>query len=168
METSYRFNDQEIPATLSDFRLDAPLDDALFRLEPPTGYKLRKVDQPIVIREEALINLLHLYAEASGGTFPPKPDDSAAFQKVFPKEKWTGPDDPQMIRLTQSMAASVVFLQFELKNAYGYAPDKVKLGEAGKVFLWYRLKDAKKYRAIFGDLHAEDVAEDRLPEKPKL
>ena len=72
METSYRLNDREIPATLSDFRLDAPLDDALFRLEPPAGYKLRKVDLPIVIREEALINLLRLYAEASEGTFPPQ------------------------------------------------------------------------------------------------
>ncbi len=168
MEMAFRIQDRDVTGTLSDFQIDPRLDDALFRLDPPEGYALRKVDAPIAIREEALVNLLRLYADASGGVFPPKPDDPAAFQKLFPKEKREGPDDPKMIRLGQSMAASVVFLQFELKNAYGYAPDRVKLGDADKILLWYRPKDSRNYRAIFGDLHAEEVAADRLPEKPKF
>jgi outer membrane lipoprotein-sorting protein len=168
METTVRIQDQDVPASMSDFRIDPPLDDALFRLDPPAGYALRKFDLPIPLREQALTALLRLYAEASGGTFPPKPDDVAAFQKQFPPEKWTGPEDPQMIRLAQSMSASVVFLKFELKDAYGYAPEGIKLGDADKVLLWYRPKDSKGYRAIFGDLHAEDVSADRLPEKPKF
>lgn len=167
METTYRFQEHDVPATLSDFRIDPPLDDALFRLDPPDDYALREVDVPIAIGEEALVNLLRLYAEASDGAFPPKPDDTAAFQEQFPEEKWEGPDDPRMIRLVQSMAASTVFLQFELKNDYGYAPDGVKLGDADKVLFWYRPKGSQEYRAIFGDLHTEEVAEDRLPEKPK-
>jgi hypothetical protein len=168
METTYRLQDRDVPATLSDFRIDPPLDDALFALDPPAGYAVRTADVPIAIGEEALVNLLRLYAEASGGTFPPRPDDTAAFQKQFPKEKRKGPDDSQMIRLGQSLAASIVFLQFELKNAYGYAADKVRLGDADKVLFWYRRKGSQKYRAIFGDLHAEDVSEERLPEKPKF
>lgn len=168
METTFRVQDRDMPATLSDFRLDPRLEDSLFRLDPPEGYALRKIDVPLAFREEALVNLLRLYADASGGAFPPKPDDTAAFQKRFPKEKWKGPDDPQMIRLAQSMAASVVFLQLELKNSYGYAPENTKLGDAAKVLLWYRPTGSSKYRAIFGDLHAEDVAADRLPEKPKF
>lgn len=168
METTYRLGDRDVPATLSEFRIDPPLDDVLFRMDPPAGYALHKVDVPLATGEDALINLLRTYAEASGGSFPSKPDDPKAFQKQFPQEKWKGPDDPKMIRLVQSMAASVVFLQFELKNAYGYAPDEVKLGDADKVLLWYRSKNSKKYRAIFGDLHAEDVEADRLPEKPKF
>ena len=168
METTFRFQDRDMPATFSDFRIDPMLDDALFRLDPPEGYALRKIDAPITIREEALVNLLRLYADDSGGAFPPKPDDAAAFQKQFPKEKWQGPDDPKMFRLSQSMAASVIFLQFELKNTYGYTPDRVRLGDADKILLWYRRKDSQNYRAIFGDLHAEEVAADRLPEKPKF
>ena len=66
------------------------------------------------------------------------------------------------------MAAGVAFLQLELKKAYGYSPDKVKLGEADKMLFWYRPKKSDKYRAIFGDLHAEDVDADRLPEKPNF
>ena len=98
------------------------------------------------MREQALVNFLRLYAEAGGG-FPPKLDDAAAFKKQFPPEKWKGPTDPQMIRTVQAMAASVVFLQFELKNAYGYAPKDVKLGDADKVLLWYHPKGSEKYRA---------------------
>jgi outer membrane lipoprotein-sorting protein len=168
METVIHIQDRDMSASLSDFVIDAQLDDDLFRLDPPEGYALKKVDAPVAIREEALINFLRYYTEASGGAFPPKFNDPKDFQKRFPKEKWTGPTDPQMIRVVQSMAASVGFLELELKNAYGYAPDRVKLGDAGKVLFWYHPKDSPKYRAIFGDLHAEDVTADRLPEKPKF
>jgi hypothetical protein len=58
--------------------------------------------------------------------------------------------------------------QFELKNSYGYKAEGVKFGDADKVLFWYRKKGAEKYRAIFGDLHADDVTADRLPEKPKF
>jgi outer membrane lipoprotein-sorting protein len=169
METTFRLEGRDLPATLSDFRIDPPLDDALFRLEPPAGYALRAVDVPVGSSgEAALIDLLRLCAEASGGAFPPKILDREAMRARFPKEKWTGPDDPRMIRLAQATAASVVFLQFALKEAYGYAPDGVRLGDAGRILFWYRPKGSPTYRAIFGDLHAEDVAADRLPEKPKF
>ncbi len=168
METTVHIADMDAPVTMSDFQIDPKLDDSLFLLEPPQGYTLKKIDAPIALGEDALINLLRVYAETSGGTFPPKPYDQAAFQKQFPKEKFKDPTDPQMIRVVQSMAASVVFLQFELKNNFGYKADGVKLGDADKILFWYRKKGAEKYRAIFGDLHAEDVTADKLPEKPKF
>ena len=163
-----RFQDQDIPSTLSDFQIDPKLDDSLFSLEPPQGYTLKKIDAPIAIREQAFVNMLRVYAESSGGAFPPNPLDRAAFRKQFPAEKFKDPADPRLVSVTQSLAASLVFLQFELKNAYGYRAEGVKLGDADKVLFWYRKKGEEKYRAIFGDLHAEDVTADRLPEKPKF
>ena len=168
METTIHIQDQDIPATMSDFQIDPKLDDSLFRLEAPQGYTLKKIDVPIAIGEDALINLFRLYAEKSGGSFPPIPFDRQAFQKQFPPEKYKDPADPQLIRFVQSISASVVFLDFELKKQFGYKAEGVKLGDAGKVLFWYRKKGAEKYRAIFGDLHAEDVTADRLPEKPKF
>jgi hypothetical protein len=168
METVLRVQDRDMPLALSDFRIDPPLDNSLFSIDPPDGYKVTKIDAPVALREEALINFFRYYAEASGGAFPPKLNDPADFQKRFPKEKWTGPTDPRMIRIVQSMAASVVFAEYELKNAYGYAPDAVKLGDAEKILFWYHPKGSQKYRAVFGDLHAEDVDADLLPEKPKF
>ncbi len=168
METTFHVQDQDIPVTMSDFQIDPKLDDSVFRLAAPQGYMLKKIDAPIAIGEDALINLLRLYAEKSGGSFPPIPFDRQAFQKQFPPEQYKDPADPQLIRFVQSISASVVFLDFELKKQYGYKAEGVKLGNAGKVLFWYRKKGAEKYRAIFGDLHAEEVTADQLPEKPKF
>ena len=66
------------------------------------------------------------------------------------------------------MAGSVVCLQFELKNVFGYAPDEVKLEDASKVVFWYRPKASQKHRALFGDLQAKAVAAKRLREKPSF
>jgi len=165
METTVHVQDQDIPVTMSDFQIDPKLDDSLFRLEAPQGFTLKKIDVPIAIGEDALINLFRVYAEESGGTFPAKVDDWAAYKS---KEEPKGPDDPKMIRRVQSVAGSVAFVQFGLKGKFGYKADGVKLGDAGKILFWYRKEGAEKYRAIFGDLHAEEVTADRLPEKPKF
>jgi outer membrane lipoprotein-sorting protein len=165
METTIHIMNQDMPATLSDFQIDPKLDDSLFRLETPQGYTLKKIDVPIALGEDALINLFRVYAEESGGTFPAKPDDWQAYK---PKEEPKDLYDPKMIRRIQSVAASSAFFQFELKGNFGYKADGVKLGDADKVLFWYCKKGAEKYRAIFGDLHAEDVTADRLPEKPKF
>jgi hypothetical protein len=54
-----------------------------------------------------------------------------------------------------------------LKAGFGYRADGVKLGDADKILFWYRPDGAASYRALYGDLHAGDVSEDKLPEKPK-
>ncbi len=168
METTMRIQDQDFPSTMSDFQIDPKLDDSLFCLEAPQGYTLRKIDAPIAIGEQALMNLLRVYAESSGGEFPPTPLDREAFRKQFPPGKFKDPADPILVRVGQSLAASLVFLEFELKKNFGYKADGVKLGDADKVLFWYRKKGAEKYRAIYGDLHADDVNADRLPEMPKF
>ena len=63
METTIHILDQDIPATMSDFQIDPKLDDSLFRLEAPQGYTLKKIDVPIALGEDALINLFRVYAE---------------------------------------------------------------------------------------------------------
>ncbi len=39
----------------------------------------------------------------------------------------------------------------------------MKLGDTGAVIAWYRPKDAKTYRVIYGDLSVKDVAPENLP-----
>ena len=101
METTIHIMNQDMPATLSDFQIDPKLDDSLFRLETPQGYTLKKIDVPIAIGEDALINLFRVYAEESGGTFPAKPDDWQAYKpKEEPKELYD-PAIPGVASLTQ-------------------------------------------------------------------
>jgi len=162
-EATIRMQGKEIAVTMSDFRIDPELDDALFRLDVPEGYTVQKIDQPIPLREEALVIVLRAYAEGAGGAFPDRLDDAAAYQKAFAKDKPKDPADPKVIRVAQSMAASIVFLQFELKDKYHYQPQGVKLGDADKLLFWYKREGADRYRAIYGDLHAADLKEDQVP-----
>ena len=54
-----------------------------------------------------------------------------------------------------------------MKGEYGYSPEEAKLGDSDKILFWYRPEGAAAYRVIYGDLHASDVTEDKLPEKPR-
>ena len=47
-------------------------------------------------------------------------------------------------------------------NGYGYCGTSVKLGEREKIVFWYRVEGSERYRAIFGDLHGEDVSRERI------
>lgn len=167
VETTFRMQDKEIATSMSDFRVDPELDDALFRLDPPEGYTLQKIDGAIPMREEAVINLLRAYADGSAGAFPARIDDGKAYQKLFPKDKPQAAADPKTIRLVQSLAAAIVFLQFELKGKYGYQPQGAKLGDADKIVFWYKPQGADRYRAIYGDLHTADVTAEQVPAAAK-
>jgi outer membrane lipoprotein-sorting protein len=160
----------DIRTTLSDFRFNPPLDDALFSLEVPKGYKLQPIEVEDLTPEESLVRTLRFFADTSGGKFPKRLDDPFAFVKRLrevrgdkPKEK-TSPED------MRSMVNNVRALMFvaNLKGKYGYKPDGVKLGDAEKLLFWYRPAGATKYRALYGDLHWADLTTDRLPEIPKL
>jgi hypothetical protein len=47
-------------------------------------------------------------------------------------------------------------------NNYGYVGAEAKLGEGQKIVFWYRVDGSEQYRAIFGDLHGEDVSRERI------
>ena len=74
---------KEIRMTLTDFQIDPVLDDALFSMDLPAGYALRKEesnllgmdDKTFLDPEKAASDLLRLFAEKAGGAFPKRLDD---------------------------------------------------------------------------------------------
>jgi outer membrane lipoprotein-sorting protein len=159
-----RVNDMEVTGSLTDFQIDPPLDDALFRFEPPAGYTLTKGENASMSEEGAITELLRTYAERADGRFPQRLDDWRAYSKQLPKDELVSITKPKVARLYQVMARVQVFL-LEHKDEFGYTPEGVKLGDADKILLWLRPKGSAGYRAIFGDLHAESVTRDRLPDR---
>ncbi|HEY2157439.1 MAG TPA: DUF2092 domain-containing protein [Isosphaeraceae bacterium] len=165
-----RIGGKQVKATLSDFRLDPPLDDALFRTEPPAGYSLQTINGGTLFAkpEEVVPRLLRAYADRHDGAFPRRLDDPTAFESLFPKDKKempnrkASPEDLERVMLV----GRVLTLQREVKG-YGYKADGVKLGDADKIIFWYKPEGADKYRVVYGDLHVADVTADQLPEKPK-
>ena len=167
---------QPFHSTLSEFQLDPKLDDSLFSLEPPQGYALQKKDINVADDkddgkpETAVAKLLRMYAENSGGMFPKRIDDWVDIGEKLKGEKIQGPSDPRMLQVV-NLVVRVQILLLNSKGHHGYNADGVKLGDAGKIIFWYQPKGKETYRAVFGDLHAADVAADRLPtvekEQPK-
>jgi outer membrane lipoprotein-sorting protein len=172
IDVAMRVSEKDVRATLTDFRLDPPLDDALFRAEPPAGYTVQTMNGAILFEkpEAAVARVLRAYAGVNDGAFPAKLDDVNNFkslEKLFPKDpaKRTAAQlDPKQMELAMSLGR-VMGLRLEVK-AFGYKPEGLKLGDANKVVFWYKPEGSEKYRAVYGDLHVGDVAADDLPEKP--
>jgi outer membrane lipoprotein-sorting protein len=164
VDMKVRIQDQEARYTLSGFEINPKLDDSLFSLTPPEEYKLQKFAMTVKTPEEAIIELLRTYTKLSDGTFPPRLDDWAAFDKEFRKLKFTGTTDPEYVRLIQTTVQATLFIM-KHKKVYGYRSEGVKLGDKDKIVLWYKPEGAKEYRAVFGDLHVADVPAERLPKQ---
>jgi hypothetical protein len=117
--------------------------------------------------EKAASDLLRIFAEKTGGAFPKSLDDPAAFEQIVPKQdQKSAIPDSETLRIVQSVTRFMMATR-SLKEKFGYRSDGVKLGDADKILFWYRPDGAAGYRALFGDLHADDVTADKLPEKPK-
>ena len=173
IESSDRIQGKEIRATSSDFQIDPDLDDALFRLDVPPGYTLNKAvsnlmgmdDKAFLNPEKAAEDLLRNFAGKTGGAFPKRLDDFTEIDQMFPKKKGALPD-PEGFSLALSLWRFMMATR-QLKGGFGYRSEGVKLGDVDKILFWYRPEGEAKYRALYGDLHASDVTEDRLPVKAK-
>ena len=178
IEFSGRTGNLDYSGTFSEIQLDPVLDDALFRLEPPEGYTLKKVNARIhMAPEEAVVRILRNYTKASGGRFPARLDDFDDYAKVVKAEamkkaqaKEAKPQDAKVILdpaiFEDGIAGAIlgVFCQ-QKKDQYGYKPDGAKLGDAKTIVFWYKPEGATKYKAVYGDLHIGDVGEDEIPKK---
>jgi outer membrane lipoprotein-sorting protein len=157
-------NDIEVIGSLADFQIDPPLNDALFRFEPPAGFALTKGQNAGMSDDEAIAETLRTYAEHAEGAFPARLDDWVDYSKRVPRAEQDGATNPRVIRLVQVLARFQVFLMSH-EGEFGYRPQGVKLGDTAKMLLWYRRKGAPGYRAIYGDLHAADITADQVPEQ---
>ncbi len=174
IEMAIRVEDQEIRGTMSNFQFDPKLDDALFSMEPPEGYTLRKIEMKMEKPEESVVHLLRAYAEKYDGKFPASLSITSSDLQTYLKNRWgdkkpkEGAFEPELVELMRFIQqASGVEVLLRTNKDHGYKPEGVKLGDRDKIVFWYRPGKADKYRAVYGDLHISDVSADQLPEKAK-
>jgi outer membrane lipoprotein-sorting protein len=169
IEMSVSLGDREVREKMSDFQLDPKLDDAVFSLEPPEGYKLRKMEMKEEKPEDDVVHLLRAYTEKSGGKFPVSLSFTNSEWEKYITNRWgkkpKGLPEPEVMQFMQRAVRVEVLLRS--KKEHGYKPEGAKLGDRDKIVFWYRPDKADKYRAVYGDLHVADVSADQLPEKPK-
>jgi outer membrane lipoprotein-sorting protein len=166
---------------MSDFQFDVPLDESLFSLTPPEGYKLQQelnmdYSNP---SEKDVIEVLRRYADMENGAFPDsltdqnltiritlepmrqieKQNKTEAEKKALEKEMFKTIADAGSICTRMSL--------FLLENAgWSYAGKGLKLGDANRPIFWYVPKDSKQGRVVYGDLSVRNVPLDKLPAVP--
>ena len=63
----------DVKVTWSEFVFNADMDESLFNMEPPAGYKVSHLQANMSVGDEKdkdLVDALRIFSEASGGTFP--------------------------------------------------------------------------------------------------
>lgn len=156
--------------TMSDFKFDVKLDKSLFSLDVPKGYTIEKKQLDLKPASAAdVAKMLRVWVTIRGGTFPngltfgnfmkDMKDIKSAKKKDLELEFKKGGEQKLGQSITKAM---MLFAQHS--EAY-YAGKGVKLGEADKAVFWYKPKNSKTYKVIYGDLSIKDVAEKDLPQK---
>jgi len=158
---------------MSDFRFDVELDDSLFDLTPPEGY--RKAPVPVNVAnptEDDLIHFLRWWAEHNLATaFPPTlhPTElQAKLVEMMKSGELVGDKETtsteRLVQESLRMTQGIMFLmRMAPENDWHYAGQNVKMGETDKAIFWYKPTGKPTYRVIYGDLTVRDVAAGDLP-----
>ncbi len=165
---------------MMDFAFDVEIDDELFDLTVPEGYKKRPMALSLGdLTEDDLIEGLRFLATHNKDTFPPSPMITSDIMKDFmekamqewkDKEPSKEPSKEEGIKFGGTIASKLtrmmMFIQVKSKQTWRYAGGGVELGDAEAPVCWYKPKDSETYRVVYGDLSVKDVAEDDLPPDP--
>jgi hypothetical protein len=152
-----------------NMRFDVPMDDSLFDMNAPEGYKVEKQELNLFGSTEAdFIEGLKIQAEVlDDGVFP---DDVSVeyIVKIAPtvKEKFdkmTCTDD-EKTKLGMNLQKGVMFIRYyKGEGKWIYAGKDVKLGDANTAIFWYRPAGSQTYHVIYGDLTVKEANEPDLP-----
>lgn len=152
----------ELQVTMTDFELDAELDESLFSIEPPEGWKVEKLPIPRPGTVEDVVGLLRIWTKATGA-FPKGLTPVYLVKEVVKREKELSKDDMKELAGYMQQVVMLMVLHPEAR----YAGEGVKPGDADTAIFWYRPKGSETYEVVYGDLSVEDVAEKDLPPDPR-
>ncbi len=162
--------DRQMKVICKNVKFDVPMDESLFSMKVPEGYKLQQVELDLMgSTEEDFIEGLRIRAEVFwGGQFP----DSVAvedFVKEAPsmekKMDELGLSHDEETKQGLKITRHMLFIRFfKGQGQWHYAGSGVKLGDAEKAIFWYQPEGSETWRVIYGDLSVKDVAAENLPE----
>jgi hypothetical protein len=154
---------------IKNIKFDEVLDDSLFSLTPPAGYKSSGFElksDGSAATEEAFIAWLRQWSNATvDGTFPPivmgpqiaKICSDMAREGKFKGLEWSNAD-------AQIMFKALLFVpKLPKESNWRYAGNGVKVNTPNTPIFWYRPEGSEKYRVIYADLTVSEMTEDQLP-----
>jgi outer membrane lipoprotein-sorting protein len=155
---------------IKNIRFDVELEDSLFSLTPPAGYKQfgteMKADDALQT-EEMFVAWLGWWANGNTDeTFPPMvagPEIAKVCMEMSKQGKlkgssWDKVDPSQMFNALLFVAK----LPRE-ESKWRYAGNGVKINTPDTPIFWYRPVGSQMYRVIYADLTVREMTEDQLP-----
>jgi outer membrane lipoprotein-sorting protein len=168
----------------TDFNWNPQVDDNMFSLTPPAGYKLSQMSIDMSsVSEQGLISGLRHFAEFNNGQFPDsftmadlmkairnaksprlKPQDASnleALKAAMMEQR------QQSMKQFMPIARAIAFVDnSENGSDWHYAGKGVKLNDSARPIMWYKPKGLHRYRVIDATLHVSEVDADHLPQVP--
>jgi hypothetical protein len=159
---------------MSNFVFNEPVDEALFSLTPPEGYKIRtETLDASVPTEKDVIDGLRAAAVLMGGEFPTEFSMAAVTKKMADlKSKGFKPDNSgrtpeERAKAIMPLMRAFIFIgKLKPENDWHYAAEGVKVGDASKALCWWRPDGSKTYRVVYGDFSVRDCNPSDLPTPP--
>ncbi|MCJ7776984.1 MAG: DUF2092 domain-containing protein [Sedimentisphaerales bacterium] len=154
---------------IKNIKFDVVLDDSLFSLTPPAGYKPFGGELKSDISaetEDTFIEFLRWWSNATvDGTFPPKVAGSEIAKITMDMARQGKFKGPELGNANaQQMFQALLFVARQPASSnWRYMGENVKFGTPDKPIFWYRPAGSENYRVIYADLTVREVAEDQLP-----
>jgi hypothetical protein len=155
---------------LSDIRVDAPLDDALFSVAPPEGYEPVQVAADVsTVTEKDFIEYLRLWSSWTvDGSFPPTVSGTEIARiaiEMGREGKFRSPLAPgyDAARQQDVMFRGMTFIATVPSGTWRYAGQNVSFGDPATPIFWYQPPGATTWRVIYADLHIANVPLEDLP-----
>ncbi len=154
---------------IKNIKFDVELEDSLFSLTPPAGYKpfgAEMKSDTAIQTEETFVAWLGWWANGNTDeTFPPMvagPEIAKVCMEMAKQGKlkgstWDKVDPSQMLN------ALLFVAKLPKESNWRYAGNGVKLNTPDTPIFWYRPADSQMYRVIYADLTVQEMAEDQLP-----
>ncbi len=153
VESFYALTGQK--STMSDCTLNPDLDESLFSLEPPAGYKVLNIQTDLSpVAEKDLVETLRRCGDVYGA-FP----DTLNMQAIYEIHKRLPEKDRYKINdlIMPALRGFGFVVELSPDADAHYAGKGVSFGKAETPIFWYRPKGAKKYRVIYADLSVREA-----------
>jgi outer membrane lipoprotein-sorting protein len=154
---------------IKNIKFDVELNDSLFSLTPPAGFKqfgAEMKSDSSAETEETFISWLRWWTGATvDETFPPMVAGSELAKVIMDMgqqgklkgELWKNVDPQQMLY------AMLFVSKLPADSNWRYAGNGVKINTPDTPIFWYRPAGSEKYRVIYADLTIRELPADQLP-----
>jgi outer membrane lipoprotein-sorting protein len=158
--------------TWTNIKLDEPLDDSLFSVEPPVGYEVKPF-LPVNFNAapaEHAANFLKIYAKLMDGKFPPTLEGAMPLlHEKFKSENFNAAS-AEMREMAMQLSFHGAAMSAAMSKGkegvdWQYFPATAP-GEKEKALCWFRNPRDGVYTAVYGDLHLAPIEKESLPARP--